>query len=132
MDEGLKLVFNVKPTSGVPIYRQIIDQVKRMIVSGHLKPGDRLPSVRNVATYLEVNQMTISKAYSILEATGLLERHRGRPMEVAAQREDEYNQAERLELLRPVLVDAATHAKQLALPNDVVKKEFAKILKEIK
>ncbi len=132
MNRGINLLFQVQPGSGVPIYRQIIDQVNRMVISGYLKPGDELPSVRQVASDLEVNQMTISKAYSLLEAAGVLERNRGRPMAVAASQGETRNMAKRLELIRPALMEAVTQANQLALPKEVVLKEFTKFLEEEK
>ena len=132
MNRGINLLFQVQPGSGVPIYRQIIDQVNRMVISGYLKPGDELPSVRQVASDLEVNQMTISKAYSLLEAAGVLERNRGRRMAVAASQGETRSPAKRLELIRPALMEAVTQANQLALPKEVVLKEFTKLLEEEK
>lgn len=126
----MKLLFQVKPTSGVPIYRQIIDQVKRLVSSGFLKPGDELPSVRQVAEYLEVNQMTISKAYSLLEATGVLERHRGKPMMVARQNGASKSVDKRLEMITAALKEVVTQARQLALNNDDVINELKRLMEE--
>lgn len=77
-------MFNLNPSSGVPIYRQLVDQVKRLIAGGQLRVGDSLPSVRELAQAHAVNPMTISKAYSLLENEGILVRVRGKPMQVAA------------------------------------------------
>jgi GntR family transcriptional regulator len=63
--------------SGVPIYRQIIDQVKSGIATGALGPGDRLPTVRQLSVDLSVNPNTVSRAYNELELTGLVETHMG-------------------------------------------------------
>jgi len=63
--------------SGVPLYRQIIDQVKSGIATGALGPGDRLPTVRQVSVDLSVNPNTVSRAYNELELTGLVETHMG-------------------------------------------------------
>src|SRR5512144_2792747 len=63
--------------SGVPIYRQIIDQVKSAIATGALDPGDRLPTVRQLSVDLSVNPNTVSRAYTELELTGLVETHMG-------------------------------------------------------
>ena len=76
--------FSVSPSSGVPIFRQIIDQVVAMVAAGVLAPGEMLPSTREMAKHLEVNMMTVSKAYSRLEADGVAERIRGRGMQVSA------------------------------------------------
>lgn len=67
----------INPSSGLPIYRQIMDQVQRMVVAGSLRPGDRVPSVRDLAAMLQVNHLTIGKAYHELEREGLLETRRG-------------------------------------------------------
>ncbi len=58
--------------SGVPIYRQIVEQVAEQIASGRLRVGDRLPSVRELARALPVNQNTVVKAYELLERDGLI------------------------------------------------------------
>ena len=77
---------NVSPTSGVPIYRQLMDQVRAQIAGGRLAPGEFLPSVRQVAEELEVNPMTVSKAYSLLEQDGVVELVRGQGMRVLPMR----------------------------------------------
>ncbi len=69
--------FALNPASGVPIYQQIVEQAQALIMSGTLRPGDSLPSVRNVAKSLSVNPMTVSKAYSTLEQRGLIVRQPG-------------------------------------------------------
>ncbi len=71
------LLLRVDPVSGVPIYRQLMDQVVALSAGGRLKPGDLLPSVRAVAERLRVNPMTVSKAWSLLEREGLIEHVRG-------------------------------------------------------
>jgi GntR family transcriptional regulator len=63
--------------SGVPFYRQIIDQVKSAIATGEVGPGDRLPTVRQLAVDLSVNPNTVSRAYTELELTGLVETQMG-------------------------------------------------------
>ena len=77
-------MFILDPHTSVPIYQQLIDQVRRLVASGQLAPGAQLPSVREMAQEHTVHPMTISRAYSLLESEGLLERHRGKPMTVAA------------------------------------------------
>ena len=63
--------------SGVPFYRQIIDQVKAAIATESLSPGDRLPTVRQLAVDLSINPNTVSRAYTELELTGLVETQMG-------------------------------------------------------
>lgn len=62
-----------------------MDQVRALVAGGKLKPGDVLPGIRQMAVELEVNMMTVSKAYAKLEAEGLLEHNRGSGMRVAEQ-----------------------------------------------
>jgi GntR family transcriptional regulator len=76
----------VDPSSGLPVYRQIMDQVRRMIVAGRLAPGDRLPSIRELATTLQINPLTVGKAYGELEREGSVEMRRGLGMFVRAAR----------------------------------------------
>jgi GntR family transcriptional regulator len=73
----------VDPSSGLPIYRQIFDQVRRMIAGGTLKPGDRLMSVRELSATLAINPLTVAKAYGELEREGLVEMRRGLGVYVA-------------------------------------------------
>jgi len=108
-------VFVLKPQSGVPIYRQILDQVRRMVSSGQLPPGAELPSVRELAIKHAVNPMTISKAYSLLEAAGLLERNRGRPMTVASQARNASQLSKRMQQIQPLVEQTVLAAKQLEL-----------------
>jgi GntR family transcriptional regulator len=63
--------------SGVPVYRQLIDQVRGGIASGSLSSGDQLPTVRQLAVDLEINPNTVMRAYRELELGGLLETHQG-------------------------------------------------------
>jgi GntR family transcriptional regulator len=65
-------------TSKIPIYVQIIDQVKHMIVTGELRPDDQLPTVRQLATDLRVNFNTIARAYRMLDDEGLISTQHGR------------------------------------------------------
>ncbi|BBO36404.1 GntR family transcriptional regulator [Lacipirellula parvula] len=75
-------LFELHPSSGVPIYRQLIDQVHALIAGSRLVAGDMLPSVREVARAAQVNPMTVSKAYSRLELEGVVERVRGQGMRI--------------------------------------------------
>ncbi|MCP4659751.1 MAG: GntR family transcriptional regulator [bacterium] len=72
---AIKITIDLK--SGVPFYRQIIDQVKSAIATGMVEPGDRLPTVRQLAVDLSVNPNTVGRAYTELELTGLVETHMG-------------------------------------------------------
>jgi GntR family transcriptional regulator len=77
----------IDPSSGLPIYRQIVDQVRRMIVAGGLAAGERLPSVREISATLQINPLTVTKAYGELERAGLVEMRRGLGMFVRPRAE---------------------------------------------
>jgi len=69
--------FQLDIKSGVPFYRQIIDRVKSAIAVGELEPGNRLPTVRQLAVDLSINPNTVSRAYTELELTGMVETQMG-------------------------------------------------------
>jgi GntR family transcriptional regulator len=69
--------FKLDPKSGVPFYRQIIDQIRYGVASGRLSVGEQLPTVRALAVQLKVNLNTVSKAYRELEIQSLLETQQG-------------------------------------------------------
>ena len=112
------------------IYLQIAGYVSELILRGKWPPDHKIPSVRELAQTLAVHPMTISKAFSLLEAEGLLERRRGLSMVVAAQHTQAKSSASRVELLRPALEKAAAEARQLELPAAQVLKLFQHILNE--
>lgn len=123
-------LFSITPGSTEPIYRQLVEQVRRLVAGGQMAAGDELPSVRDVAQALAVNPMTVSKAYSLLEAEGLLARRRGLGMLVAECPRRAGSQAERAALLRPTLARAAREARELELDPDTVLSLFTHLLKE--
>jgi GntR family transcriptional regulator len=69
---GGQIRFSLDSGSGVPVYRQIIEQIENAVLSGRMKPGDRLPTIRAVAVELKINPNTIAKAYNELEIRGIL------------------------------------------------------------
>src|SRR5262245_56934619 len=78
------MFIRIEPTSGVPITRQIMDQIRAQVAAGALSPGDRLPSVRDLARELTVNQNTVLRVYERLTVDGLIERRHGNGTFVAA------------------------------------------------
>jgi GntR family transcriptional regulator len=69
-DKGIEL--SLDESTGVPLYRQIIRQIENAILSGKLKPGDRLPTIRSLAVELKINPNTIARAYSEMELLGIV------------------------------------------------------------
>ena len=76
MTSGPNIRFRLDRKSGVPAYRQVVDQVRQALRLGILKPGDQLPTVRDVVKQIAINPNTVHRAYRDLEAQGLTE---GRP-----------------------------------------------------
>lgn len=70
-------MFRVDGGSGVPIYRQLVEQVRREVMLGRLGPGDQLPTLREVVDALAINPNTVAKAYAELEHEGLVVRRQG-------------------------------------------------------
>ncbi|MSP62132.1 MAG: GntR family transcriptional regulator [Myxococcales bacterium] len=106
--------FQVFPSSGLPLYRQLMDQVRAQIASHRLLPGEMLPSVRQTAGELEINLMTVSKAYSQLEREGVIEFVRGHGMRVK-EPQTRGTLKERHAELKPLLEQAVAMAYQLSL-----------------
>ncbi|TVP49550.1 MAG: GntR family transcriptional regulator [Gemmatimonadales bacterium] len=112
--------------SGVPVYRQIVDQLRFQIVGGVLAPGTELPSTRSLSRDLGINPMTVSKAYGLLEEGGLLDRRPGLPLVVRAATPRTLA-AEREAQLRSALEPAALATLQLGVSPE----RAARLLREM-
>jgi len=123
--------FQVFPSSGVPIYRQLIDQVQALVASGRLSPETFLPSVRQVAEELQINPMTVSKAYSLMERDGILELVRGQGMRIKKP-EAKSNLRERQATLLPLLKQVVATAYQLSMTPEQVEEMMKPLLKDLK
>lgn len=120
----------IQPSAPEPIFRQIAEQIRRLIASRQLVPGELLPSVRDVAELHAINPMTVSRAYSLLEAEGLLERMRGKGMAVSSAPGRPVSPDQRLELLDPQLRAVARQAEELELPASVVLKRLRNLMEK--
>ena len=101
--------FHIDPSSGVPFYRQIIDQIKYAIARSGLKTGDQLPTVRQLAVELAINPNTVSKAYTQLEILGILETQQGSGTFISPQKVEvpELERQEKLDTLCRELISSA-------------------------
>jgi GntR family transcriptional regulator len=95
--------------SGMPVYRQIMDQVRGAIASGALNAGDQLPTVRQLAVDLAINPNTVVRAYRELELGGLLETHQGTGTFISAQKMKRAD-AEREKQLAQIVGDCVSRA----------------------
>ncbi len=115
------MFFTLHPSSGVPLYRQLFDQLRHRIVSGQLVDGAQLPSVRELAAQLHLNPLTVSKVFSLLEQGGLVESRRGLGTFVA-HRGPSLTLAARVKQLRPAVEQVAASAAHLRVPEDEVRR----------
>ena len=95
--------------SGVPVYRQIIDQIRGALAAGALATGDQLPTVRQMAVDLAINPNTVVRAYKELALGGLLETHQGTGTFISSQKFPRGN-AERERQLGQIVADAVARA----------------------
>ena len=125
------MLITIDHHSGVPVYRQLMDQIKFHIASGLLKPGEKLPTTRVLSAELGLNPMTISKAYSFLEMENLVERRRGLPLTVKHLKTTEI-ETSKLEQLRQSLAGVVTVARQLGIAKPQALEIFGEMLDEAK
>jgi GntR family transcriptional regulator len=85
--------------SGQPIYLQLVEQIRRLIASGELKPGDQLPTVRQLATDLRINFNTVARAYRLLDEAGLISTQHGRGTYIWEAPSEETTRQLRLQVL---------------------------------
>ena len=125
------MLLEIDHHSGIPIYRQVIDHVRGQIMAGRLVTGEQVETVRELASRLKVNPMTISKAYSFLEVEGLLERRRGVGLFVAEMPGDQHKEV-KLELLRNAVEKAAITSIEFDVPSEEAVKLFKKMYSQHK
>jgi GntR family transcriptional regulator len=101
--------FRLDPSTGVPVYRQIIDQILGAVASGTLRPGDQLPTVRQLAVELAINPNTVIRAYRELEIRGALTTQQGIGTFIS-QRQIPPDQAERQARLSRLVADLLARA----------------------
>jgi GntR family transcriptional regulator len=110
------MFIRINPASAVPVYRQIYDQIQYQIATRRLSPGDRLPSVRELARKLAANQNTILKVYDQLATAKLIERRQGDGCFIT-NAAPVLRLAERRRRLRETLSEAAVQARLFDIPS---------------
>jgi GntR family transcriptional regulator len=116
--------------SSVPIYRQVVDQIRHGIATGGLAVGESVPSVRALATELVLNPNTIAKAYAVLVRDGVLESHQGRGYFVAERREI-YTRKERQRRLEEVMDPFLAEALTLGFDSEQIQEEVRKRIERL-
>jgi len=120
----------VSTGSSVPIYRQIMDQIRRAVAGGELAVGDQLPSVRSLAERLVLNQNTVARAYSELGRDGLIESQHGRGVFVARKRQV-FTRAERSRRLESALESFLSEVLALDFPREEIVEALDRKLKNL-
>lgn len=124
-------MFVIDPRSSKAIYEQIVDAVKEQVWKGILKAGDKMPSVREMASLLTINPNTVSKAYQELERERIIETLRGKGTfvcQVQVKRVDE----EKMEELCKNLKNICIELHYMGLDEKEIAEQVNKILKELR
>ena len=116
------MFFKPNTASGVPVYVQLMEQVKHAVETGALKAGDQLPAIRRVAEDLVINPNTVARVYRELEHEGVIELRHGAGAFVADRGEDE--RAGRLRKARPVVRGAVARLGALGLTEEEMRRLF--------
>ena len=124
------MLITLDRNSGTPVFRQICEQVRFQAAAGVLAAGAEVPSTRDLAAELGVNPMTVSKAYSLLEQEGTLERRPGLSLVVRGHGERTKQAAKMAELMR-LLRPAAVAARQLGVEGKDAIEAFRKALQSV-
>ncbi len=119
------MILQINFKSGMPIYLQMVDQIKAAAASGALRPGEALPSIRPLAEELRVNRNTVAKAYSELESLGVIETLPGRGC-FLKQNHSVLRKEVRRRLLIVEIDQAIVQAHHLQVPRD----EFLELIHE--
>ena len=125
----MAVMIEIDVRSGIPIYRQIMDKVRRLIMTGQMKEGDQLEQVRALSGRLKVNPMTVSKAYSFLEQEGLVTRKRGVGLFVAHVNRSTQRRIKG-QMLARAIDQAAALAVQMGISLEESRDEFEEHFKK--
>ena len=120
----------IDPHSGVPVYRQVMDQFRHYAASGVLKPGDQLPSIRALSKELAVNPTTVVKAYTELAHLGVVEMRQGKGAYLV-EKETEMSRAERQKNLRRLARQLVVEASQMGAGEAEILEALRRELKEV-
>lgn len=124
MEHDTSMRFQLDAASGVPFYRQIIDQILAGMATGAFRAGDRLPTVRQLAVDLAVNFNTVARAYKELEIRGLLATHQGTGTFIA-EHDVSLGEVERRRLVNQLLDEFLARAARQGLTLEDVRAALA-------
>jgi GntR family transcriptional regulator len=115
------ILIKPNPSSGVPIYLQLMEQVKHAIETGALKPGEQLPSIRPLAEELVINPNTVAKAYRELEHEGVIELRQGAGAFVSDQAPSQQD-AERLKAAQALVAQGIERLRARGITDDEIRR----------
>ena len=117
------MIFRTNPSLGVPIYLQLMEQVKHAIETGALRPGDQLPGMRPLAEELVINPNTVAKAYRELEHGGVIELRHGAGAFVAASAKGR-KFGDKVRLAQPIVSGAIEKLRARGLSDEEIRRLF--------
>lgn len=117
------MLFRPNPSSGVPIYLQLMEQVKHGIETGAVRPGEQLPGIRPLAEALVINPNTVAKAYRELEHEGVIELRQGAGAFVSAQARAK-KQTDRLRAGQALVAAAVERLRARGVTHDEIRRLF--------
>src|SRR5215475_14508597 len=118
------MLFRPNPSSGVPIYLQLMEQVKHGIETGALRPGEQLPGIRPLAEELVINPNTVAKAYRELEHEGVVELRQGAGAFVSGQAVKSKKAADSLRTAQPIIAAAIARLRDRGLTDEEIRRLF--------
>ncbi|WP_214760483.1 GntR family transcriptional regulator [Exiguobacterium sp. s129] len=122
------MLYKIDMKSSEPLYEQIVSQTKELVIRGILRPGDKVMSVRELATDLVINPNTVSKAYQELERLGLLEMRRGRGTFVSEDWvDDDASREPVIASIKKIAIDCHYANVPLEEAIDVLRTEYEKV-----
>jgi GntR family transcriptional regulator len=117
------VILKPNPSLGVPIYLQLMEQVKHAIETGALKPGDQLPGIRPLAEELVINANTVAKAYRELEHEGVIELRHGAGAFVSSRAPGQ-KLADRMRSAQPLIASAVERLRAKGLSDEEIRRLF--------
>ena len=117
------MIFRPNPSLGVPIYLQLMEQVKHAIETGALRPGEQLPGIRPLAEELVINPNTVAKAYRELEHEGVIELRHGAGAFVSGQRRGK-KATDSLRTAQPIVAAAVERLRARGLTDEEIRRLF--------
>jgi GntR family transcriptional regulator len=118
------MIFRPNPSLGVPIYLQLMEQVKHAIETGALRPGDQLPGIRPLAEELVINPNTVAKAYRELEHDGVIELRHGAGAFVSGHAARSKKTADSVRTAQPIVAAAIQRLRERGLTDEEIRRLF--------